>query len=45
MKEQMVKYLEIVQDKQAAQQLMDMANASRAKPEEIKAVQAELGAW
>ena len=45
MKQNVIKYLHVVQDKKAAQELLDMANASRAKPEEIKAVQAELGAW
>ena len=45
MKGETVRYLELVQDKQAAKELLDMANKSRATPEEIKQVQKELGTW
>ena len=39
MKDETAKYLEACQDKKYAQELLDMANKSRATPEEIKAVE------
>jgi MFS family permease len=44
-KGQMAKYLAVIQDKKQAKALVDMANAARASPAEIKESQRELGAW